>query len=76
MELVDLLLNVHNGARAVCALFATGWHLVAMVLIKHVPLPPAQPPACTGFSTSFALQVMKAQQTQQARDRSNDWGEA
>ena len=47
-----------------------------MVLIKHVPLPPAQPACNTAFSTNFALQVLKTQQTREARDRSEDWGEA
>ncbi|MBN9419140.1 MAG: hypothetical protein J0I12_27040 [Candidatus Eremiobacteraeota bacterium] len=46
-----------------------------MVLIKHVPLPPAQP-ANTAFTTNFALQVMKQQESQLARDRSQDWGRA
>ena len=45
-----------------------------MVLIKHAPLPPAQP-ASTAFSTSFALKVMKTQETLQARDRSQEWGQ-
>jgi len=44
-----------------------------MVIIKHAPLPPAQP-IIPGFSTSAAVQIMKAEAKQKARDRAQDWG--
>ena len=46
-----------------------------MVLIKQAPLPPMQT-AAQLFTTSPAVQVIKVRENLQARETSQDWGEA